>query len=43
MFPETLFTIVSLIDTHLANNIDVPLTELQLVGVSALFIAAKFE
>jgi hypothetical protein len=42
MFPETLFTITSLIDQYLAVK-EVPLGELQLVGVAALYIAAKFE
>ena len=42
MFPETIFTMVELVDRYLAAR-DTPLSELQLVGVSALFIAAKFE
>lgn len=42
MFPETIFTIVALVDTYLSAR-EVPLSELQLVGVAALFIAAKFE
>lgn len=42
MFPETLFTVVSLIDQYLSVK-EVPLFELQLVGVAALYIAAKFE
>lgn len=42
MFPETIFTIVTLIDTYLASK-EVPIGELQLLGVAALFIAAKFE
>ena len=42
MFPETIFTIVSLIDQYLSAR-EVPLAELQLVGVATLFIAAKFE
>ena len=42
MFPETIFTVVNLVDTYLAKK-ETPLNELQLVGVSALFIAAKFE
>lgn len=41
MFPETLFSIVALIDQYLAAK-EVPLSELQLVGVAALYIAAKF-
>lgn len=42
MFPETLFTIISFVDQYLSNK-EVPLSELQLVGVAALYIAAKFE
>ncbi len=42
MFPETIFTIVSLVDQYLSVK-EVPLSELQLVGVAALYIAAKFE
>ena len=42
MFPETLFSMVALIDQYLAAK-EVPLAELQLVGVAALYIAAKFE
>lgn len=42
MFPETLFSIVALIDQYLTAK-EVPLAELQLVGVAALYIAAKFE
>lgn len=42
MFPETLFTIVSLIDQYLKVK-DTAISELQLVGVAALYIAAKFE
>ena len=42
MFPETIFTIAALVDQYLAVR-DVPLGELQLVGVAALYIAAKFE
>lgn len=42
MFPETIFTITSLIDQYLAVK-EVPLSELQLVGVAALYISAKFE
>lgn len=41
MFPETIFTIVSLVDQYLSLK-EVPLNELQLVGVAALYIAAKF-
>lgn len=42
MFPETIFTVVALLDRFLAVR-PVPLGELQLVGISALMIAAKFE
>ena len=42
MFPETIFTVVTLVDRYLSAK-TVPLAELQLVGASALFIAAKFE
>lgn len=42
MFPETLFTIVSLIDQYLSVK-EVLLSDLQLVGVAAMFIASKFE
>ncbi len=41
MFPETIFTIVSLVDQYLSLK-EIPLSELQLVGVAALYIAAKF-
>ena len=41
MFPETLFTIVSFVDQYLAVK-EVPLPELQLLGIAALFAAAKF-
>jgi hypothetical protein len=42
MFPETIFTIVTLIDRYLSKKL-VLLGELQLVGIAALLIAAKFE
>jgi G2/mitotic-specific cyclin 3/4 len=42
MFPETIFTVVTLVDRYLALK-DVPLSELQLIGAAALFISAKFE
>ena len=42
MFPETLFTMITLVDRYLSAK-HVPLAELQLVGAAALFIAAKFE
>jgi hypothetical protein len=41
MFPETIFTVVTFIDRYLAKK-TVPLGELQLVGITALLIAAKF-
>ena len=41
MFPETIFTVVNLVDNYLSKK-DTPINELQLVGVSALFIAGKF-
>jgi len=40
--PETLFLAVSLIDRYLANAI-IQRSRLQLVGVTAMFVAAKFE
>lgn len=42
MFPETIFTAVSYIDRYLTIR-PVHLSELQLVGIAALLIAAKFE
>lgn len=42
MFPGTLFTMVSYVDQYLAVN-ELALSELQLLGISALFAAAKFE
>ena len=42
MFPETIYAVVSFIDQYLSVK-EVPLTQLQLVGVACLFIAAKFE
>jgi hypothetical protein len=42
MFPETIFTVVFYIDRYLACKA-VHLAELQLVGITALLIAAKFE
>ena len=42
MFPETIYSVVSFIDQYLSVK-EVPLSELQLVGVACLFIAAKFE
>ena len=42
MVPETIFTVTTIIDRYLAER-DVPLAELQLVGVASFYIAAKFE
>ncbi len=42
MFPETIFTIVNIIDRYLSKK-SVQKSKLQLVGISALFIAAKYE
>jgi G2/mitotic-specific cyclin 3/4 len=42
MFPETIFTVVTLVDRYIALK-DVPLSKLQLVGAAALFMSAKFE
>lgn len=41
MFPETIFTIVNIIDRYLSKK-SIPKSKLQLVGISALFIAAKY-
>lgn len=42
MLPETLFLSVNIIDRFLSNDV-VALDRLQLVGVAAMFIAAKYE
>ena len=42
MFPQTIFTVVAYIDSYLGCKA-VHLAELQLVGITALLIAAKFE
>ena len=42
MFPSTLFIAVSIIDRYLAGN-EISRSKLQLVGATALFIAAKYE
>ena len=42
MFPETIFTVVTLVDRYLSAR-EAHLSELQLIGAAALFIAAKFE
>jgi hypothetical protein len=41
MFPETLFSIVYIIDQYLSKK-EININELQLVGISAFYIAAKF-
>ncbi|KAI5800086.1 G2/mitotic-specific cyclin CYB1 [Geopyxis carbonaria] len=42
LLPETLFLAVNIVDRFLSNK-SVPLEKLQLVGVTAMFIAAKYE
>ena len=42
MFSETIFTIVNIIDRYLAKK-TIPKHKLQLVGLAALFIGAKYE
>ena len=42
LLPETLFLAVNIIDRFLSNKV-VPLERLQLVGVTAMFIASKYE
>lgn len=42
MFPETIFTIVTIIDRYLSKRM-VSKSKLQLVGIAALYIAAKYE
>lgn len=42
MLPETLWIAVNIIDRFLSNRV-VSLVKLQLVGVTAMFIAAKYE
>ena len=42
MFPETMFSMVYFLDRYLSAKA-VPLGELQLVGMAALLISAKFE
>ena len=42
MFPQTIFNVVSLIDKYLSVK-NVSKIKLQLVGVAAFFIAAKYE
>jgi len=42
LVPETLYLVVNLIDRYLAKK-EVTRSKLQLVGVTALFIATKYE
>lgn len=42
MLPETLWIAINLIDRFLSNRV-VSLVKFQLVGVTAMFIAAKYE
>ncbi|TYZ62390.1 hypothetical protein PybrP1_010200 [[Pythium] brassicae (nom. inval.)] len=43
LLPQTLHIASHLIDTYLATDLAVPRQKLQLVGVTALFVAAKYE
>lgn len=43
LLPQTLYIAIYLIDRHLEKDLSVPRQRLQLVGVTALFIAAKYE
>ncbi|DAZ98891.1 TPA: hypothetical protein N0F65_002616 [Lagenidium giganteum] len=43
LLPQTLHIAVNLIDRHLEKDLNVPRQRLQLVGVTALFIASKYE
>src|SRR4051794_30723747 len=42
LLPETLFLTVNLVDRFLSNNL-VSMAKLRLVGITALFISAKYE
>ena len=42
LLPETLFLAVNIVDRFLSNKV-VPLDKLQLVGITAMFIASKYE
>jgi hypothetical protein len=42
MFPETIFTIVTVIDRYLSKK-NIHKNKLQLVGIAAFYIAAKYE
>jgi hypothetical protein len=42
MLPETLWITINLVDRFLSNRI-VSLVKLQLVGITAMFVAAKYE
>lgn len=43
LLPETLFLTVNIIDRYLEKNHDVHRTKLQLVGVTSMLIASKYE
>ncbi|TMW63207.1 hypothetical protein Poli38472_002148 [Pythium oligandrum] len=43
LHPQTLHIAIHLIDRHLEKHLSVPRQRLQLVGITALFIAAKYE
>ncbi|KAJ7890237.1 cyclin-like protein, partial [Mycena leptocephala] len=43
MLPETLWITVNIMDRFLASHLPINSTKLQLVGVTAMFIAAKYE
>jgi hypothetical protein len=43
LLPQTLHIAIHLIDRHLEKDLHVPRQRLQLVGVTALFIASKYE
>lgn len=43
LLPETLYLTVNLIDRFLAGKSDVPKERLQLIGISAMLIACKYE
>ena len=42
MFPETIFTMVTLLDRYLSAKA-IPLSELQMVGAAIILLSAKFE
>ncbi|OQR96268.1 Cyclin B [Thraustotheca clavata] len=43
LLPQTLHIAVNLVDRHLEKNVTLPRGRLQLVGVTSLFIASKYE